>query len=366
MSVTLSEFTYWIEELIPPIYQEPYDNSGLQVGDPDAVISSVLLTLDVNEDIIREAVSHKNNLILSHHPLIFQPLKRLGQGNNTEKCITEAIKNGIAVYSAHTSLDAMSWGVSHIMAEKTGIENIRVLSPVKQKLSKLVTFVPVTHADKVREALFAAGAGHIGNYDFCSFNTSGEGTFRAGAEAHPFTGTAGEMHTAQEVRIETIVPAHLIKNAIRAMLETHPYEEVAYDLIPVENEYHGIGMGALGTLPSPVSGGKFLERLKEVFGTPALRYSGDISREITRVAVCGGSGSSLINYAVRAGADAFITGDLKYHAFTEAPGNILLVDVGHYESEKFSLELLYDLVIKKFPKFALRFSGINTNPINYF
>ncbi|HUW93508.1 MAG TPA: Nif3-like dinuclear metal center hexameric protein, partial [Bacteroidales bacterium] len=360
------EFTEWIGELIPLQYQESYDNSGLQVGDPDAIIDSVLFTLDVNEEVIREAVSHGHNLIVSHHPLIFSPLKRLGYGNRTERCVAEAISNRIAVYSAHTSFDAVSWGVSHVMAGKIGLENIRVLAPASEKLSKIVTFVPVAEAARVREAMLAAGAGHIGNYDSCSFNAAGEGTFRAGESAKPFAGKVGEMHTEKEIRIESVVPVHLTDSVVRALLAAHPYEEAAYDIIPLSNEYRGAGAGTVGTVVTPLTGEKLLEHLKEVFGTPVIRFSGDPARIITTVAVCGGSGASLISEAARAGADAFVTGDIKYHAFTEAPENMLVADVGHYESEKFSLQLLYELVIKKFPKFALRFSATKTNPINYF
>lgn len=366
MAVTLREFTEWIGEVIPLQYQKPYDNSGLQVGDPDAVIDSVLFTLDVNEEVIREAATHGQNLIVSHHPLIFSPLKRLGNENRTERCVAEAIRQGIAVYSAHTSFDSVARGVSHFMAEKIGLENIRVLAPATEKLSKLVVFVPVAEAERVRAAILDAGAGHIGNYDSCSFNTAGEGTYRAGEGASPFAGKVGEMHSEPEVRIETVVPAHLLTGVVRAMLAVHPYEEPAFDIISLSNKYLGAGAGAVGTAATPHTGESLLVRLREVFGTPVIRYSGDPARIIKKIAVCGGSGASLISRAARAGADAFITGDIKYHAFTEAPDNMLIADVGHYESENISLQLLYDLVIKKFPKFALRFSVTKTNPINYF
>ena len=366
MSVTLREFAQWIEELIPLHYQETYDNSGLQVGNPDALIDSVLLTLDVNEEVIREAAGHGHNLIVSHHPLIFSPLKQLGYGTATERCVAEAIKGDIAIYSAHTSFDALAWGVSHVMAEKIGLENIRVLAPAGGKLSKLVTFVPLAEAERVREVLLDAGAGHIGNYDSCSFNAEGYGTFRAGEGAKPFAGQVGEMHTEKEVRIETVVPDHLVERVVSALLSAHPYEEAAYDIIPLANEFHGAGAGAIGTAPAPLTGKNLLTLLRNVFGTPSIRYSGNPDQIITTIAVCGGSGAHLISRAARAGADAFITGDVKYHAFTEAPENMLVADVGHYESEKYSLQLLHDLIIKKFPKFALRFSGIKTNPINYF
>lgn len=366
MAVTLGEFVRWLEELIPPAFQEQYDNSGLQVGDPASVVDSVLLTLDVTPDVIREAVSLGCSLVLSHHPLIFNPLKRLTYGSDSEVSVAEAVKNNIGVYSAHTSFDNIQNGVSHILAEKLGLEGIRVLVPLQGKLSRIVTFVPEAHAGRVRDALFAAGAGHIGNYDRCSFNVQGQGTYRAGEGADPFAGTRGENHTEAEVRIEAVMPSHLAGACVRALLETHPYEEVAYDIIALENDYHGAGAGAIGILSAPITGSELLARLKLLTGLPAIRYSGDPSRTLTRVAVCGGSGAAFIPAAARAGADAFITGDIKYHTFAEAPRSMLVADAGHYESEKFSLEILYDLIHKKFPNFALRFSGIITNPINYY
>lgn len=366
MPVTLNEFTRWIEEQIPPVYQESYDNSGLQVGDPDMIIDSVLLTLDITEEVVSEAIKGKHNLIVSHHPLIFKPLKRLAYGTTSERCVAGAVKHGIAVYSAHTSFDSMSWGVSHIMAEKIGLRNIRVLVPTREKLSKIVTYVPVSHAQAVREALFSAGAGHLGNYDSCSFSCDGEGTFRGGEGSEPYVGQKGKMHTEKETRIESVVPEHLVREAVMSLLKVHPYEEVVYDIIPLKNEYHGAGAGAIGTLAAPLKGEELLRLLKEVFGTPAVRYSGNPAAQITTVAVCGGAGAQYIADAARAGAEAYVTGDVKYHNFLEASPNLMVADIGHYESEKYSLEILYNLIVKKFPKFALRFSGIKTNPINYF
>lgn len=366
MAVTLTEFTRWFEESVPPAFQESYDNSGLQTGDPSAAIDSVLLTVDVTIAVVEEALKYGCNLILSHHPLIFTPLRHLTLSTETERCVAAAVRGGVAVYSAHTSLDNLQNGVSHILAEKTGLRNIRVLEPMKGKLLKLVTFVPLAFADRVRDALFGAGAGHIGKYDRCSFNVQGEGTYRADEGAEPFAGITGSDHSEPEIRIEAVMPLHLAGSCIRAMLAVHPYEEVAYDIIALENEYQGAGAGAIGILPAPLTGSQFLERLKELTGLPFIRFSGDPARTITNVAVCGGSGSSLIAAAARAGADAFITGDIRYHAFMEAPRDILVADIGHYESEKFSLQLLYNLINKKFPNFALRFSEVKTNPINYF
>lgn len=366
MPVTVGEFVQWIEEVIPPAFQEHYDNSGLQTGDPASIVESVLLTVDVTAPVVEEAVENHCNLIVSHHPLIFTPLKRLAFGSDTERAVAEALRNNISVYSAHTSFDNIAGGVSHILAERMGLETISVLVPLEGRLSKLVTFVPVDYAQKVRDALYSAGAGHVGRYDRCSFNVTGEGTYRAGTGTDPFAGSVGEDHTEPEVRVEVVMPSHLVKECIRALLVSHPYEEVAYDIIALENRYEGAGAGAIGALPAPVTGGEMLERLKQLTGIPAIRYSGNTSRTINTAAVCGGSGASFIGAAARAGADAFFTGDIKYHAFAAAPPDMLVADIGHYESEKFSLEILHKLIHKKFPNFALRFSGTRTNPINYF
>lgn len=364
MAVTLEEFVRWFEELIPPAFQESYDNSGLQVGDPSSPVSSVLLTVDVTPGVMEEAAAAGCNLVVSHHPLIFTPLRHLVNGSDAERSVAAAIRREIAVYSAHTSLDNSARGVSHILAEKIGLEDIRVLVPLERRLTKLVTFVPHDHAREVRDALFAAGAGVTGNYDRCSFNITGEGTFRAGAGAEPFAGEVGQDHAEQEERIEVVVPSYLVRKCVMALLDAHPYEEVAYDIIALENGFNGAG--AIGRLPVPLSGEELLERLKQLTGIPAIRYSGDLRRTLTTVALCGGSGSEYIGGAARAGADAFLTADIKYHAFTEAPRSMLIADIGHYESEKFSLELLHNLIQKKFPNFALRFSETKTNPINFY
>lgn len=364
MAVTLGEFVQWFEELIPPAFQESYDNSGLQVGDLSAEITSVLLTVDVTPAVMEEAAAAGCNLVVSHHPLIFKPLRHLVYGNDAQQSVAAAIRKDIAVYSAHTSLDNSAGGVSHILAEKIGLQDIRVLAPLEGRLSKIVTFVPHEHAVAVRDALFAAGAGVTGNYDRCSFNVTGEGTFRAGQGAEPFAGEVGRDHTEPEVRIEVVVPSYIIGKCVRALLDAHPYEEVAYDIIALQNGFNGAG--AIGRLPVPLPGEELLERLKQLTGIPAIRYSGDLQRSLSTVALCGGSGSEYLGAAARAGADAFLTADIKYHTFAEAPQTMLVADIGHYESEKFSLELLHNLIQKKFPNFALRFSETKTNPINFY
>jgi dinuclear metal center YbgI/SA1388 family protein len=361
----LKDLTSFLDSAIPLSFQEGYDNAGLQVGSPDREISSVLLTLDVTEEVLDEAGYAGCDVIISHHPVIFTGIKQLSGKNATERIILKAIKQDVAIYSAHTNLDVLENGVSRKMAEKLGLKNIRVLVPLKNKLLKLVTFVPEDHIDKVREAVFAAGAGVIGNYDKCSFVTSGTGSFRAGEETQPFKGERGKLHFEKEVRFETVLFSNMKGRVVRALLEVHPYEEAAYDLYPLENDNVKAGMGCTGELTEPLSEKEFLEMLRTRFSAKGIKYSGLTGNKITKVAMCGGAGGPLIGDAIASGAGAYVSADIRYHSFFEAENKILLADIGHFESEKYSVEILYDLIIKKFPKFAVRFSEITTNPINY-
>lgn len=362
----LKEICSYLDSAIPLSIQESYDNSGLQTGDPDAEIESALLSLDATEEVIEEAAGSGSGLIITHHPVIFHPVKSLTGRTKAEKIIARAIKNNIAVYSSHTSLDARTGGVSIKMAEKAGLVNIRVLKPLENSLVKLVTFVPADHAEKVREAIFKAGAGVIGNYDMCSYNVEGYGTFRGNELTNPFTGRKGEMHREPETRIETIMPSYISGQVVAALIEAHPYEEAAYDLYPLANAFATAGMGCMGETVQACSEQEFLAMLAEKFRAEGIRYSSLTGKPVRKVAMCGGAGASLIPLAIRKGADAFVTGDLKYHDFLDYDRNIFLVDIGHYESEISSLEILHDLIIKKFPTFALRFSGVKTNPINHY
>ena len=362
----LKELTSFLDSAIPLSFQEGYDNAGLQVGLPEKNIISALITLDVTEEVVEEALNTGCDVIISHHPLIFKEIKSLSGKSMAERILFKAIKNDIAIYSAHTNLDVLDFGVSRKMAEKIRLENVSVLSPLKNRLFKLVTFVPESHLDKVREAIFRAGAGVIGNYDYCSFSTPGTGSFRAGEKSYPFVGEKGKTHKEKEVRLETILFSHIKNSVINALVEAHPYEEVAYDIYTLENDNIDIGFGCVGDLPEPADEADFLKSISSIFSSKGTKYSKLRGERISKVALCGGAGSSLMNYAIASGANVFITADIKYHSYFEAENLILLVDIGHYESEKCSVEILYDLIIKKFPKFALRFSEINTNPINYF
>lgn len=361
----LREITAFLEREAPLMYQESYDNSGLQLGDFDTKISGALITLDVTEAVVQEAIQKRLNLIIAHHPLIFGGIKTITGRNATERIIQQCIKNNIAVYAGHTNFDSMSHGVSMKMCEVLGLQNNKILDPVAGKLKKLVVFVPTEHAQKVREALFNGGAGVIGDYDSCSYNLSGEGTFRGGDKSDPFVGKKGELHTEQEVRIETIFPEHEKGRVITAMLQAHPYQEVAYDIYPLENKYNQVGLGMIGELSEAMEEEQFLKMVKERFKCGVVRHSPLLGKQVKKVALCGGAGAGLLRKAISARADVYISGDFKYHQFFEPEGKLLVADIGHFESEQYTRELFYDLIQKKFPKFALQLSEINTNPVKY-
>jgi dinuclear metal center YbgI/SA1388 family protein len=361
----LKDICSYLDSVVPISFQESYDNCGLQVGDPENEINSALISLDITEDVIDEAIATGCSLIVTHHPLIFIPLKKLTGKTFVERAIIKAVKHEIAIYSAHTNLDVFKEGVSIKMADKLNLQNIKVLSPLKDRLLKLVTYIPEDHLEKVREAIFKAGAGVIGNYDKCSFGMTGTGSFRGGDNSNPFTGKKGEFHFEKEIRFETILPVHLKDKVIGALIDSHPYEEAAYDIYSLENGYFEAGLGCLGDLPAALEENEFLKCLSGIFKAEGVRYSKLTGKKIKRVALCGGAGIVLFGDALKSGADAFVTSDIKYHDFFNATNRILMIDIGHYESEKYSSEILYNLIIKKFPTFAVRFSETNTNPINY-
>jgi dinuclear metal center YbgI/SA1388 family protein len=362
----ISEIVAHLESFAPPSLQESYDNSGLIVGDRSSDIRSVLISIDVTEEVIDEAAGMKAGMIISHHPVLFTPLKRITGQDHVERCIIRAIRENIALYAMHTNLDAVCKGVNSRICEKLRLQDCRILLPAEDQLRKLVFFIPIDHGRAVREKIFEAGAGHIGNYDQCSFNAKGEGTFRGSGETNPYVGEKGIMHTEEEFRVETIFPKHLEKKIIQTLLREHPYEEVAYDIYPLANEYREAGSGMIGTLASPMDEKEFLQLLKDTFRTGTIRHTPLLEKEIKTVAVCGGSGSFLLGHAMNLNADVFVSGDFKYHQFFDADGKILVADIGHYESEQFTTELIYDLCIEKFPTFAFHFSKVKTNPVNYF
>ncbi|MCK3686010.1 Nif3-like dinuclear metal center hexameric protein [Maribellus sp. YY47] len=362
----IKDITRFLESVAPLRLQESYDNAGLILGDGQAELTSILITLDVTEEVVEEAIASQCNLIVAHHPIVFSGLKKITGKNYVERTLLKAIKNDIAIYAAHTNLDSITGGVNGKICEKIGLENCKILDPAGGILKKLVTFVPVDYAEKVRQALFSAGAGNIGNYDSCSFNTHGQGTFRGDDTTNPFVGEKGTQHYENEIRVETILPDYLQGKVIATLLEAHPYEEVAYDIYSLDNKFEQIGMGMIGTLPEEKTEKDVLQLLKDTFHTGVIRHTALRQKKVNKIAVCGGAGSFLLNKAISAGADFFVTGDFKYHQFFDAENKIVVADIGHFESEQFTKELFYELLTKNFPKFVVRLSEVNTNPVFYF
>ncbi len=354
-----------IEEYAPLPLQEGFDNAGVQVGDVNQPAHGALLCLDVTEEVIDEALELGCNLIISHHPLAFRPFKSLTGKSYIERCLMKACKYDLVIYAAHTNLDNANGGVNFKLAELIGLQNVRVLSPQKQALLKLVTFVPESYADLVRTTLFNAGAGRIGNYDSSSFNLPGEGTFRANEGCHPFCGEIGALHTEKEIRIETVLPAFRKGAVMQALLSVHPYEEPAFDFYLLENRWEQVGSGVVGELPEEEDEMSFLQRIKELFQVGCVKHSPLTGRPIREVALCGGSGAFLINDAINYGADIFITGEAKYNDFYDVEDRILLTTIGHYESEVCTKEIFYSIISRKFPTFALHLSNVNSNPVKY-
>ena len=361
----IKEIVSALERFAPLPLQDGFDNAGLQIGLTEAEATGALLCLDVTEPVIDEAIAHGCNLIISHHPLIFKGYKSITGKDYVERCILKAIRNDIVIYSAHTNLDNAAGGVNFKIAEKIGLKNVQILEPKENSLLKLVTFVPSAQADTVRKALFNAGCGTIGNYDSCSYNTKGEGTFRAGEGTNPFCGSIGELHHEEEVRIETIVPAFRKAEAIRALLAAHPYEEPAFDLYPLQNTWAQVGSGVVGELDSCESELEFLKRIKKTFEVGCLKHNKLSGREIKKVALCGGAGSFLLPQAIRSGADVFITGEIKYHDYFGHEEEILMAEIGHYESEQYTKEIFYSIIREVCPNLVLQQSKVNTNPIKY-
>lgn len=349
-----------------PALQEPYDNAGLLTGDQEWNCTGAICSLDVTEAVVDEALSRGCNLITAHHPVIFKGLKRMNGKNETERTIIKAIKNDIAIYAIHTNLDNIITGVNGRVADQLGLTQRSPLLPKEATLKKLYTFVPVAYGDKLRTALFNAGAGHIGNYSHCSFNTDGSGTFKGEEGTAPFAGITGELHSEKEVKIEVIFPAWQEQSLVKTLISTHPYEEPAYDIVPLSNTHQHIGAGITGLLPYPMEENQFLAFLKKTLQTPLIRHTRFTGRPIHRVSFCGGAGSFLISSALQKKSDIFICADIKYHEFFDADGRMIIADVGHFESEQFTIDLLHDILLEKFPTFAVLKTAIHTNPVLYY
>lgn len=361
----IAEIIQTIEDFAPISYQEHYDNAGLLVGDKLAVCTGVLICLDAIESVIDEAIAKKCNLVVAHHPIIFSGLKKITGKNYIERVIIKAIKKDIAIYACHTNLDNVRHGVNNIIADKLGLKNRKILDPKNGILKKLYTYVPAINKDSLLNALFAAGAGNIGNYSECSYSVDGVGTFKGNADSHPVIGKKNIRSTEPEHKIEVIFPAYLESGILKALFQNHPYEEVAYEIVTLDNLYQDIGSGMIGDLEKPISEKDFLDFLKIKMKTKCIRHTALLKKKIKRVALCGGSGSFLLNKAIAQQADIFITADFKYHQFFDADNQIIIADIGHYESEQFTAQLFNKIISEKFPTFAVQISTINTNPINY-
>ncbi|MDX2173883.1 MAG: Nif3-like dinuclear metal center hexameric protein [Bacteroidota bacterium] len=362
----IKDITNELELFAPLSLQEDYDNCGLLTGQKNWECTGALLTLDCTEAIVDEAIETKCNLIIAHHPILFSGLKKINGNTYIERTIIKAIQNNIAIYAAHTNFDNVKNGINKKMAEKLGLKNLRILSPKSNLLRKLVTFVPETHHKNVLETLFAAGCGNIGNYDECSFNTRGTGTFKGNENTNPFIGKPNEVSVEPEIKIETVFESYKQSQVISALKSAHPYEEIAYDIYPLSNLYQNVGSGMIGELEKEMTEDEFLSHVKVNLKSSCLKYTQKLQKTIKKVAICGGSGRFLLKNAINSGVDAFITSDFKYHEFFDAENKLLLIDAGHYETEQFSPEIFYEIITNKFLTFAVRLSKINTNPVNYF
>ncbi|MBT6081555.1 MAG: Nif3-like dinuclear metal center hexameric protein [Polaribacter sp.] len=361
----IKDITDYLEELAPLNYAEDFDNVGLLIGNYSDSVTGVLVTLDTLEKTVEEAITKKCNLIVSFHPIIFGGIKKLNGNSYVERVVLKAIQNDIAIYATHTALDNSKNGVSAKISEVLGLKNNKILLPKKGILKKLTTFVPIENAEKLRNALFNAGAGNIGNYDRCSFNIDGEGTYRGNQNSNPAIGKKGENHTENETQISVIYESKNEATILASLQKNHPYEEISYQLLTTENVHQNIGMGMIGDLPTEMEENEFLLFLKERMKTACIRHSNLINKKIKKVAVLGGSGSFAISDAIKAGADAYVSADFKYHEFFKAENKIILADIGHYESEQFTKNLLVDYLTKKFSNFAIVLSEESTNPIYY-
>ncbi|HNR48218.1 MAG TPA: Nif3-like dinuclear metal center hexameric protein [Bacteroidia bacterium] len=354
-----------LEDFAPPVWQESYDNSGLITGNPDAEVTGIILCLDSIESVIDEAISENCNLVIAHHPIVFSGIRKLTGKNYIERTLLKAIRNNISIYAIHTNLDNVLSGVNHRLGTELGLRDLKILSAKEHLLKKLVTFCPVAQAEEVRNALFEAGAGGIGNYSECSFNVEGTGTFKPGENTNPFSGKIGVRQHEKEVRIESLFYAHQQAKILNALFKAHPYEEVAYYINTLDNSLQTTGSGMTGILEKPMDEKEFLLAVKSHLGCSVLRHTSFTGKKIEKVALCGGAGFFLLKDAIAAGADAFITSDIKYHQFFDADNRILLVDAGHFETEQFTMNLLKDLLIKNFSTFAIRLTKVDTNPVKY-
>jgi dinuclear metal center YbgI/SA1388 family protein len=361
----IHEITDHLEEIAPLHYQESYDNSGLLVGDINSKVKGALISLDCTESVIDEAISLGINLVISHHPIIFSSLNKINGRNYVERVIIKAIKNDIAIYAIHTNLDNVFEGVNNKIAEKLGLINCKILLPKSKQIKQLVVYCPLTHSLALKEALLENGAGSFRNYDNCSFSVKGKGTFRPKKGSSPFLGNLEELEEVDEERLEFFFNNEDENLLLDVMHQNHPYEQVAFQVYSLDNISSEIGSGMIGDLQKEIESKEYLDSLKSKMSTECIRHTKLINKKIKKIAICGGSGSFLLEEAKRQNADLFVSSDFKYHEFFDAEDKIIIADIGHFESEQFTKDLIYDLLSKKFTKFAVQLSKVNTNPINY-
>lgn len=364
--MTISEVLSILNKWAPLANAEDFDNVGLLVGDQKQKVTHIMVAHDALEAVVLEAAAKSCNLIICFHPIIFSGLKQLTGKTYVERAVIQAIKHDIAIYAIHTALDNVPHGVNAGMARALGLSDCKVLIPKKEHLFKLTTYVPHVDVSRVCDAVFKAGAGQLGNYSECHFQTDGLGTFKAGENAQPALGTIGSRHEEAEKQLHFVLEKHRATAIISALKQEHPYEEVAYEMTSLVNTHPTLGMGRIGKLEKPMSPMDFLAHTKKAFSAGGIRHSKIGDRPIEKVAVLGGSGAFAIAAAKGAGADALVTADLKYHDYYQAEDRILLTDIGHYESERFTKNIIADYLTEKIRNFAIILSEENTNPINYF
>lgn len=354
-----------LEEMAPLAYAEDFDNVGLLVGDQEAEATGILVCHDALENIIGEAITKKCNMIVCFHPILFSGLKKITAKNYVERAIIKAIKNDIAIYAVHTALDNHQDGVNKIFSDALGLVNTKILIPKENFIRKLVTYTIPENAKQVRNALFDAGAGNIGNYENCSFNSKGTGTYMGNEHSNPKVGERFEFIQGEEIKIEVTFEKYLENKILKALFKSHVYEEVAYEIYELQNKHQNIGLGMIGELKNPMNEKEFLLFAKEKMQCGGIRHSQFIGKDIKKVAVLGGAGSFAIKNAIQAGADAYLTADLKYHQFYEAENKLLLVDIGHFESERYTKNYIVEYLRKKILNFAVILSEENSNPVKY-
>ena len=367
--MTIQQITTTLENWAPPAYQESYDNCGLLTGQHSWDCTGVLCTLDATEEVVQEAIDRKCNLIIAHHPILFSGLKKWSGNSYVERAIIKAIKNDIAIYAIHTNLDNVGHGVNYLMANMLGIklESIAILQPKSTLQCKMIAFVPQDHVQQVLQAMHGAGAGQIGQYESCSFSTEGIATFKPMPGSQPFIGSSGgEMEQVNETKVEVVFPQYLQSAVTKALMQAHPYETPAFDIITLQNAHPHVGSGMIGELKTTFSETEWLHSVKAQFGLRAIRHTALRHRPVRTVAFCGGAGSFLTKAAIGAQADAFVTADIKYHEFFDADARLLLVDIGHFESEKATIAGISKFLQAKFPTFAVLQTEVNTNPVHYF